>query len=152
MQHSLAHLDAEIAKHKKLSAFHFPHIEAKLTATELQASRAALQSNSDKLANSVKLSLSEKREFLRRNQPLVTDLVSLRKKEKTFPQKSNPPPQKKRPVSAALGKLPSKKDRRNDEDQQAANAHVNDDASSCHPQPHLDSDRGGGYHHYDHST
>ena len=152
MECALIHLDEDISEHNSLSATSLALIEAKLTPSELLASRKALQNYTDEISDPVKQNLSVKRESLRRNQPSVTDLVTMKNKDKTFPKKSNPPPQKKRPASAALGRPPTKRERGDDPETEGPS----DDTQQEHhaettrrPKPHLDTNRGGGYHHYD---
>ena len=152
MECALIHLDEDISEHNSLSATSLALIEAKLTPSELLASRKALQNYTDEISDPVKQNLSVKRESLRRNQPSVTDLVTMKNKDKTFPKKCNPPPQKKRPASAALGRPPTKRERGDDPETEGPS----DDTQQEHhakttrrPKPHLDTNRGGGYHHYD---
>ena len=151
MRLSLEHLDSDIKEHNQTSAQSLAKAESSLTPTEETASRAILKEHMDYISDPIRKSLADKREYLRRNQPSVSDLISMRNRERLFPKKSNPPPQKKRPVSAAQGKPPAKRQR--DGDYQAQGQAVaiqggDDDAGNRQQRPYPDHSRGGGYHHY----
>ena len=150
-RHCLEYLDSDVKEHNQTSAASLAKIEGKLTPSELTASRASLKEHMDYIADPIKKSLADKREYLRRNQPSVSDLVTMRNRERNFPKKSNPPPQKKRPASAAQGRLPTKK-QPNAENQppQFGDQHATNQGDRYDDQerPYRDSNRGGGYHHY----
>ena len=156
MKLSLEFLDADIKEHNNKSADGLARVEAKLTPSELMSSRATLKEHMDYIAMPIKQNLSEKREYLRRNQPSVTDLVTMRNKERNFPKKNNPPPQKRKQPSAALGAPPAQKQKGNTGANDApiqAEENNQDGLEYSTPQterqrPQEDLTRGGGYYHY----
>ena len=111
IRHLLDFLDSEITEFKRKSAANLDRVESKLTPSELLSSPNALKEHVDHVSGPIRQLLSEKREYLRHNQPSVSDLVTMWNCERTFPKKSNLPPSKKHPVSAAQGHPPTKRNR-----------------------------------------
>ena len=113
MEVSIGYLSGLVSEHEKKSAENMAKVEPKFTPEELLASRAALTEHGRVVSDPLKEILSDKREYLRRNQPTWTDLITMRNRDREFPRKSNPPPApKKRTASAAVGRAPDKKPRR----------------------------------------
>ena len=168
MREGINYLSGLIEGLEKTSAESLARVEKKFTPEELLASRAALTEHGRIVSEPLKQTLSEKREYLRRNQPSLDDLLTMRHRERNFPTKSNPPPQKKRAPSAALGKAPETRNQKKKSGSNAARVinwadSDNDDDSTQSRQkrgnrrdsprrdakrPRRDPSRGGGNYHY----
>ena len=142
MKESMDYLSGVIDGLEKLSAASLAKVEKKFTPKELLASRAALTEHGRIVSEPLKQVLSEKREYLRRNQPSLDDLITMRHRERDFPKKSNPPPQKKRAPSAALGKAPDSRNPKRKSGPRAARALNWADESNDNDEPRGRSKRG----------
>ena len=168
MRESINYLDGIVSGLEKQSAESLIKVEPKFTPEELLASRAALTEHGRIVSNPLKQVLSEKREYLRRNQPSLEDLITMRNRERDFPKKNNAPPaQKKRAPSAAAGRAPDKwtkkggakkplnpswADLDNDGGSDRGTTNRNRRRESPQPdrkRPRWDPSRGGGHYHYD---
>ena len=160
MKESIDYLNTVVEDLEQKSAASLAKIEPKFTPEELLTSRAALAEHGRVVSDPLKQVLSDKREYLRRNQPTLTDLITMRNRDCDFPRKSNPPPQKKRAPSAALGRAPDNRgpgqtprDNRGaswaDDDKSDVRERRNKSPRRDNHQPRRDPTRGGGNYHYD---
>ena len=107
MKVSIDHLSGIIEDLATKSATSLAKVEGKFTTEELLVSRAALAEHGALVSDPLKQALSKKREYLRRYQPSLTDLITMRNRDRDFPKKANTPPAKnRRAPSAALGRAP----------------------------------------------
>ena len=78
MKEGINYLSGLIEGLEKTSAESLARVEKKFTPEELLASRAALTEHGRIVSEPLKQTLSEKREYLRRNQPSLDDLLTMR--------------------------------------------------------------------------